>query len=219
MIKKWEQRAVHMNFKKAVGIFLITGFILLIAASGAMYGNFHNRIANWEQTKEMDGKYGKKEQDFGENNKSDSDNKEHKGDLGERREKDLEEIYERFPFTWSDLALLAGCAIIGVTLGIWYWLLIMIWACRKAYRIGINTGLAVPAALFFNLAAVVVLYLYAMWKGTCAGCGRVRSGNGKFCSRCGNPFRKECPHCKQEMNILSVYCSNCREKLEENKTK
>lgn len=53
-MKKWEQRAIHMNFKKAVIIFLITCFVLMISVPAALYGNFQNRIAAWEQVRETD---------------------------------------------------------------------------------------------------------------------------------------------------------------------
>ena len=97
-----------------------------------------------------------------------------------------------------------------MVLGIWYWLLVMIWA----YRMGVNGRLAVLAALFFNLAAVTALYLYGILKGTCENCGRVRSKGGRFCDRCGSPFKKECPQCRQKVDGASIYCPNCGEKLD-----
>lgn len=110
MIEKWKQRAIHMNFKKAVIIF-------------------------------------------------------------------LKEIHRYFRLSWGDFALLA--------------------------------------ALFFNLAAVAALYLYGFLKGTCANCGRIRSGNGRFCGGCGSPLKRECPQCGQEIDASSAYCSNCGQKLQE----
>ena len=202
MIEKWEQRAIGMNFKKAVIIFLITAFALMIAGSAALYGNFQNRIANWEQISETDREHGEEERDS-----------------KDREDMDLEDIYGKFHLSWGDLALLAGCAVAGVALGIWYWLLCLIAAYRKAYRMGVNGRLAVLAALFFNLAAVAALYLYAIWKGACANCGRVRGRTGKFCDRCGNPLKKECPQCKQEVDMSSAYCSNCGKNLNESEDK
>lgn len=113
------------------------------------------------------------------------------------------------------LALLTGCAVIGAGMGIWYWILVMAWAYRKAYRMGVNSRLAVLAALFFNLAAVAALYFYGILKGSCTNCGRVRRGKGKFCDRCGSPLKKECPQCGQEVDVSSAYCSNCGKKLDE----
>ena len=193
MIEKWKQRAIHMNFKKAVIIFLITCLVLMISVPAVLYGNFQNRITQWEQVRETD---------------RDRDSR-------ERDEKDLEEIHRYFRLSWGDFALLAGCIVIETVLGIWYWILVMIWAYRKAYRMGVNGGLALLVALFFNLAAVAALYLYGFLKGTCANCGRIRSGNGKFCGRCGSPLKRECPQCGQEIDASSAYCSNCGQKLQE----
>ncbi len=220
MTKQWEQRAIHMNFRKSVILLLIACFALMILVPAALYGNFQNRIAEWEQIRETDREHREEEESFRENERDSRENDEsgsddRERDSKERKGKDPEEIYRDFHLSWRDRALLAGCVVTGVALGIWYWLLVMIWAYRKAYRMGVNGRRAVLAALFFNLAAVAVLYLYGILKGTCADCGRVRSGNGKFCDRCGRPLKKECPHCGQEMNPSSVYCSNCGEKPDE----
>lgn len=206
MTEKWEQRAIKMNFKKAVIIFLITCFVVMISVPAALYGNFQNRITAWEQIRETD-----REQE------KDSEDRKEKGEKEEKEEKeekDLEEVYDKFHLSWGDLALLAGCAVAWTVTGIWYWLLVMIWAYRKAYHMGVNGRLAVLAALFFNLAAVAALYLYGILKGTCVNCGRIRSGNGKFCDRCGSPLKKECPQCGQEVDALSAYCSSCGKKMD-----
>lgn len=232
MIEKWKQKAIHMNFKKAVIIFLITCFVLMISVPVVLYGNFQNRIIAWEQVKgkemehreeelSQEEKLFQKEEEFFEvnerdtwnNDEFDSGDREQKRDSKEREEKDLEDIYRFFRPSLGDFTLLACCAAIEMALGIWYWLLGLIAAYRKAYRMGVNGSLAVLGALFFNLAAVAVLYLYGMLKGTCVNCGRVRSGNGKFCDRCGRPLKKECPQCRQEVDVSSAYCSNCGKKL------
>lgn len=219
MIEKWKQRAIHMNFKKAVIIFLITCLVLMISVPAVLYGNFQNRITQWEQVRETDREREKSsrenERDSREDDESDSGDRERERDSRERDEKDLEEIHRYFRLSWGDFALLAGCIVIETVLGIWYWILVMIWAYRKAYRMGVNGGLALLAALFFNLAAVAALYLYGFLKGTCANCGRIRSGNGKFCGRCGSPLKRECPQCGQEIDASSAYCSNCGQKLQE----
>lgn len=207
MTKKWAQRVIQMNFKSAVIIFLITCFVLTISVPVVLYGNFQNRIAAWEQVRETDRGHGEEEQL----------SREKERDSKEREEKEPEEMYRKALLSWGDFALLAGCAVAGMALGIWYWILVVIWAYRKAYRMGVNGGLAALAALFFNLAAVAALYLYGMLKRTCANCGRVISGNGKFCERCGTSLKKECPQCGQEVEMSSVYCSNCGKKLDEDK--
>lgn len=218
MMEKWKERAIHMNFKKAVIIFLVACVVLAVSVPAALYGNFQSRIAAWEQVRETDRERGETEKISREDDESDSDDREWERDMKEGKEgeeKDLEEIHQILRLTWSDLALLAGCAAAGMALGIWYWILCMIWAYRKAHRMGVNGGLAVLAALFFNLAAVAALYLYGMLRGTCANCGRVRSGNGKFCDRCGSPLKRECPQCRQEVSAQAAYCSNCGAKLDE----
>lgn len=106
MIEKWEQRAIGMNFKKAVIIFLITAFALMIAGSAALYGNFQNRIANWEQISETDREHEEEERDSKEKDFKEKDSK-------GREEMDLEDIYGKFHLSWGDLALLAGCAVAG----------------------------------------------------------------------------------------------------------
>ena len=73
----------------------------------------------------------------------------------------------------------------------------------------------VLATFFFNLAAIAVLYFYAVWKGTCDQCGRIRPDGSKYCDRCGKQFAKECPDCGQTVDIMADYCGNCGKKLSE----
>lgn len=199
MLEKWKQRAIDMNFKKAVILFVVASLVLSIAASVTLYSNFRDRITEWEKVVEIDREYGEQEKNYEEKDKSHFEDGEHEADFKE-----------------GDIALMAGCGIIGLVLGIWYWLLCMIWAYRKSYRMGVNSTVWVLATLFFHLAAIAVLYIYAFVKGTCTNCGRVRTGGGKFCDRCGTPLMKACPQCSQEVDAVSVYCSNCGKRLDEN---
>lgn len=238
MLEKWKQRAVNMNLKKAVVIFVITGLVLAAASFAALYCNFQGRISGWkQQLSEADGENGNKEYgsedygkeeygggDYGKEGKehdgereSGSGERERGGDYKERKERDWEDVLKGLDLSAGDLALIAGCGIIGLAIGIWYWALVLVAVCRKAYRMGVNTALWTFAALVFNLAALAVLYLYAMLKGTCANCGRVRSGRGRFCDRCGSPLKKECPQCGAETDASSVYCGGCGRKLDEDK--
>lgn len=75
--------------------------------------------------------------------------REHDGDFKERKEKDWEDISKSLYLSAGDLALIAGCGIIGMVLGVWYWVLVMIAVYRKAYRMGVNTTLWMLAALRF----------------------------------------------------------------------
>ena len=195
MLEKWKQKAIQMNLRKAVIFFIVISFVLIIVSSAAVYGNFQSRMNEWEKFTEAD--------------------REHEEDFKERKEKDWEDISKSLYLSAGDLALIAGCGIIGMVAGVWYWVLVMIAVYRKAYRMGVNTTLWMLAALVFNLAALAVLYLYAMLKGTCPNCGRVRSGSGRFCDRCGNLLKKECPQCRQATDISFAYCSNCGKKLDE----
>lgn len=215
MLEKWKQKAIQMNLRKAVIFFIVTSFVLIIASSAAVYGNFQSRMNEWEKFTEADSEHEEGEKDFDDEKRSDFSDREHDGDFKERKEKDWEDISKSLYLSAGDLALIAGCGIIGMVVGVWYWVLVMIAVYRKAYRMGVNTTLWMLAALVFNLAALAVLYLYAMLKGTCPNCGRVRSGSGRFCDRCGNLLKKECPQCRQATDISSAYCSNCGKKLDE----
>lgn len=140
----------------------------------------------------------------------------HKKEYSEdKSEIEFEKLWEGQYLSTGDIVLIAGCGIIGVALAVWYWLLCMIWAYRKSYRMGVNSGLWVLATLFFNLATIAVLYLYATLKGTCDSCGRIRTADGKYCDRCGKLLKKECPDCGQTVDAKAEYCRNCGKKLNE----
>lgn len=215
MLEKWKQKAIQMDLRKAAIFFIVTSFVLIITSSVAVYGNFQNRMNEWEKFTETDREYEEEEKDFDDEKRSDFSDREHDEDYKERKEKDWEDISKRPYLSVGDLALIAGCCIIGMVIGVWYWVLVLIAVYRKSYRMGVNATLWMLAALVFNLAALAVLYLYAMLKGTCPNCGRVRSGSGRFCDRCGNLLEKECPQCKQTTDRSSAYCRNCGKKLDE----
>ena len=143
MLEKWKQRAIQMNFKKAVLVFLAVSFVLIFGFSVVLYGNFKDRTDQWEAAVKTSREYQDRE----------------KGDEQDDR---------------NDIALIAGCGIIGA-----------------------------------------VLYFYAVWKGTCDQCGRIRPDGSKYCDRCGKQFAKECPDCGQTVDIMADYCGNCGKKLSE----
>lgn len=215
MLEKWRHRALKMNLRKVVIFFIITVFVVVIGFSAVVYQNFQSRIFEWEQFTETDRDHGRKEKEYDEEHKSDSGDWEHDREFKEGKEKDLEDVSKRLYLSARDLALIAGSGIIGIVIGIWYWVLVLIAVYRKSYRMGVNAALWTLAALFFNLAALAALYLYAMLRGTCTNCGRVKNGSGKFCDRCGNLLKKECPQCRQTADLSSVYCSSCGKKLDE----
>lgn len=99
-----------------------------------------------------------------------------------------DDFSKRMHFSAGDLALIAGCGIIGIVIGAWYWVLVLILVYRKAYRMGVNTTFWILAALVSNLAPLAALSLYAMLKGTCTNCGRVKTGSGRFCDIAAVPY-------------------------------
>ncbi len=215
MLEKWKQWALKMDLKKAVFVFLITGLAVAVGSSVALYRNFQGRAAEWEQSAETDRERGREGKGDDEERRSDDGEREHDGDHKEGEEKDPEDLLKSLHLSAGDVALMAGCGIIGMALLLWYWALVLIWVYRKSYRMDVNTAFWTLAALLFNLAAAAVLYLYALLRGTCTVCGRVKSGNRRFCDRCGAPLEKECPQCKQVTDISAAYCSNCGKKLNE----
>lgn len=96
MMEKWKQKAIHMNFKKAVIIFLITCFVLAISVPAALYGNFQNRIASWEQARETD------REKRGSREKKESSRENERAS----REDDLEAMIEGFTVRRNEFILL-----------------------------------------------------------------------------------------------------------------
>lgn len=216
MLEKWKQHAIQMNFKKAVLVFLAVSFILVLGFSAALYGNFKDRTAQWESDVKTSREYRNGEKGDEQDGRDDFDRKDYgREHSGRKEEMELEQIWEEAHLSTGDLALIAGCGIIGAGLALWYWLLCMVWAYRKSKRMGVSSALWVLAAFFFNLATIAVLYFYAVLKGTCSQCGRIRPGSSKYCDRCGKPFGKECPDCGQTVDIKADYCGNCGKKLSE----
>lgn len=80
MLEKWKQWAVKMNYRKAVILFIITGFVVLIGFSVVVYSHFQGRISEWEQLLETDRDYEREEKEFDEEHKFESGEWEHDGD-------------------------------------------------------------------------------------------------------------------------------------------
>lgn len=238
MLEKWKQRIIQMNFKKAVLIFVAVGAILVLGFSTALYGNFRGRMEQWESAAKASRTYQEEKGDeHGDRKEIDKENyrkeylEEHSGkesykeldresykdsdkEYNKESEIDFEQVWEAMHLSTGDIALIAACGIIGIGLAVWYWLLCMVWAYRKSNRMGLNCTVWVLATFFFNLAAIAILYAYALWKGTCTECGRIRTGSSRYCDRCGKSFVKECPDCGQAVDKMANYCSNCGKKLE-----
>lgn len=251
MLEKWKQKAVKMNLKRAVIIFIITAAALICVCSAAAYINFKDRINQWKTDIEAS-EENKSEENISEENilkenkiKENADGnvkeiaeeneeenieentaekeaystlcrKNYKKEfLKDKKEIEIDRLWEELTLSGGDIAIIVICGIIGIILLIWYWLLCIIWAYRKSVRMGVNSTPWVIAALFFNLASIAVLYLFAAIKGTCRNCGRIKTG--KYCVRCGKPFKRECPYCGHTVDIKADYCGNCGEKLNQGK--
>lgn len=218
MLEKWKKRAIQMNFKREVIIFVVISFILVLGGSAALYGSFKGRMDQWESAVKTDKEYEPEEKRDEQKDRKDLENRNYeKEHLEVKSEIEFEKIWEEQYLSTGNIVLIVGCGIIGMALVVWYWLLCMIWAYRKSHRMGVNSTLWVLVTLFFNLAAIAVLYLYAILKGTCDSCGRIRAADGKYCDRCGKLLKKECPDCGQTVDAKADYCRNCGKKLNENK--
>ena len=184
--------------------------------SAALYGRFKGRANQWESVVKIDRESELEEKGDEQKEWNDFENRSYEKEHSEAKpEIEFEKLCEGQYLSAADIALIAGYGIIGVVLAVWYWLLCMIWAYRKSHRMGVNSALWVLATLFFNLATIAVLYLYAILKGTCDSCGRIRTADGKYCDRCGKLLNKECPDCGQIVDAKAEYCRNCGKKLNE----
>lgn len=158
MLEKWKQRAIQMNFKKAVLVFLAVSFVLVLGFSAVLYGNFKDRTDQWESAVKTSREYQNREKGDEQDDRNDFDGKDYGKEHSDgKAEVELEQICEEAHLSIGDIALIAGCGIIGTGLALWYWLLCMIWAYRKSMRMGISSGVWVLATFFFNLAAIAVL--------------------------------------------------------------
>lgn len=206
-----------LDFKKAILVFLAVSFILVLGFSAALYGNFKDRMEEWESAVKTSREYQDGDKGDGHDDRNDFDEKDYGKEHSDgKAEMELEQIWKEMHLSTADIALIAGCGIIGAGLVLWYWILCMVWAYRKSKRMGVGSALWVLAAFFFNLAAIAILYFYAVLKGTCDQCGRIRPSGSKYCDRCGKPFAKECPNCGQTVDIKADYCGNCGKKLNGN---
>lgn len=213
MVERWKKRVIQMNLKRAVLVFAIISIVSVFGLSVAVYGKFIGRVEQWEDLSKTEKEYRTEEADNRKDFEMEDGDKEYSG---RKEEIELEQIWETMNLSVTDVVLIVICGIIGMILVIWYWVLCLIWAYRKASRMGVNSTLWVLATLFFNLASITVLYFYAAFRGTCSNCGRIKTRDGKYCDRCGTPLKKMCPQCGQTMDINADYCSNCGIKLNEN---
>lgn len=211
MLEKLKQNSVNLNLNKAVTIFIVVSIVLASVSFVVIYSILKDENIECGNIVELNRE---KEADYEQENGL--------GLKGKRQYKEYDRKKQEHGFgieekelhlSTTDIALMTGCSITGILIGVCYWLLCLIWAYQKSYQMGINSALCVLATLFFHIVAIVVLYLYAMAKGTCQNCGRLKTNHGKFCDRCGNSLKKTCPHCGQVTDMEAGYCSNCGKEL------
>lgn len=149
MLEKWKQRVIQMNFKKAILVFLAVSFILVLGFSAALYGNFKDRTDQWESAVKTGREYQNEEKGDEQDDRNDFDGKDYEKEHFDRKaEIELEQVWKETHLSTGDIALIAGCGIIGAGLALWYLLLCMVWAYRKSKRMGVSSALWVLAAFF-----------------------------------------------------------------------
>lgn len=212
-MEKIRNKALSMNLRKGILRFIACSVVLAAAISVMLFQRFGNRLEELRSAVETEGNYENNyEQDAPNNgNKERSREREKDEDGGH----ELKLALKTISFSSGDAALLGISAVIALLMAVWYLALCMAWAYQKAHRMGLDSTAWVIAALFFHLAAIAVLYLYAGVKGVCANCGKVIRGSDRFCSRCGNAWKRECPRCGQTAGAGAAYCSGCGAKLDE----
>ena len=242
MLEKLKQKAVKMNFKKAVIVYLLVGTVLSALSGILLYNNFKDRadatraaaekqwqeyVDSMQETKEQ---FSDEIADRSNSNFEDArhpyfrETYRHDERMYSHYDWDLEEsgeyknrMKEIWNFTTMDCILLGIVLVIAFLLAVMYWVLCIVWTVRKAERTGANTGIWALAALFGNLWVVAALYLYTFAKGTCKVCGHIKGKGNQFCSHCGNVFQKKCPECGNTVNANEVYCPECGKNLNETK--
>ncbi len=93
MLEKWKQRAIQMNFKKAILVFLAVSFILVLGFSAALYGNFKDRTDQWESAVKTSREYRNGEKGDEHDDRNDFDGKDYGKEYSDRKaEMELEQI-------------------------------------------------------------------------------------------------------------------------------
>lgn len=224
MREKWKQRAVHMNLKRAVIVFLVAGILWAVVSAVLIGALAERQFDQWGSASEDSGWYGGDDDGNIDDNGYYGDgfyygDRAYYGDGGYYGDDGYGEFYgndsaydrigDEFELSDGAAALLVGIGAVGGVLFVWYVLLCMTAVYRKAERLGVRQTLWVAAAFFFQLAAVAAIYIYAAVVGTCENCGRLRTKDGRFCIRCGKPYKKVCPGCGQSVDVEATYCSGC----------
>lgn len=108
MLEKLKQRSIHLNLKKAVIIFIVTGLVLVSVSFVAVYSNLRGKNIEWENIAESETEKETEEINYGRKNKSDL--------KGERWEKEDDREREDDAFDIAGIAFISGryCTYGGV---------------------------------------------------------------------------------------------------------
>ena len=94
MLEKWKQRAIQMNFKRAVIIFVVISFILALGGSAALYGSFKGRIHQWEYDVKTGREYEPEEKGDEQKGRNDLENRDYEKEFPEvKSEVEFEKIW------------------------------------------------------------------------------------------------------------------------------
>lgn len=97
---------------------------MILGFSAALYGNFKDRTDQWESTMKTSREYQNREKEDEHDDCDDFDEKDYRKEHSDRKtEIELEQIWKEAHLSTGDIALIAGCGIIGAGLALWYWLL------------------------------------------------------------------------------------------------
>ncbi|MDD2979288.1 MAG: zinc ribbon domain-containing protein [Hespellia sp.] len=227
-MKKWEKTCCNMNLKKAVITYIIAGIVFVVVAAGVGYANFGSRLSKVEESdkktesvnedsenraksdmKGTDAKATKEyKADENDGDNSDSENRNDKQDIG--GEHDSERDWESMlSLNNTDEIILGVIAVIVGLFILCYWLLVLVWAVQKSEKMGTRTSFWAVLTLLFNLGAVIGLYLYGIFCGTCKECGHIKVKNARYCVQCGARFVTVCKECGADYDVEDQYCKNC----------
>lgn len=129
----------------------------------------------------------------------------------ERQEKTnyKSKFVELMALTTADYVMLG--IILGSLLiwGIIYWLYMIAYVAARANNYGLRGYLFGVIALFFNVAALVILIVYVRLNIKCPGCGKLHLIRRNYCTVCGERLRRDCPECGKSLRTGQKYCANC----------
>lgn len=241
MVEKLKNKVSKMNLKKSFLGLIVAGIVFAVASGVVLYQNFGDRFTKLEETyqqqrEELLQEYAESDENGKDQTAEESSGKkeyewyahghesygdEWHGEWSIRGDHNWDSVYSGINFK-QNMNLTTGDKVLaGVVLGIsgiWgmaYWLLCMVWAYQKANKTGCKKALWVILTLFFNMWAIIALYIYTSVKGTCKKCGYLRQKNENYCSNCGNEYQRKCDKCGAIVSTEAAFCWNCGQSMKE----